>query len=245
MPTPNLGLPPVVCVLIALLVPGAPAGAGARRVCWAGRRPQPGQERRDRTGPRPPRGQDLKPRGRYLSTLDLVTVALASVMDAGTSFSTRSLMPLLWPMSRARLIADDAMLGGYVTVALSTVLSALMAFIALRDPAPPTMKNSLRPAWLIAARTPTPWSSSWFQMASIFGAACSRFDAASSPPSTVKSAATRLLTLSPQSASASAKPLLRSWVSGRESMPAISATTASGLSPSREQTYVPAETPMP
>src|SRR3954451_15401810 len=112
MPTPNLGLPPVVCVLIALLVP---RGARRRRgssCLLGGRRPQPGQDRPDRTGRRLPRGQDLKPRGRYLSTLDLVTVAQASVMDAGTSFSTRSLMPLLWPMSRARLIADDAMLGG-------------------------------------------------------------------------------------------------------------------------------------
>src|SRR3954453_18091549 len=197
MPTPNLGLPPVVCVLIALLVPGAPAGAGARGVGWGGRPPQPGQDRPDRTGRRPPRGQDLKPRGRYLSTLDLVTVALASVIDAGTSFSTRSLMPLLWPMSRARLIADDAMLGGYVTVALSPVLCAFLAFIALRAPAPPTMKNSLRPAWLIAARTPTPWSSSWFQMASIFGAACSRSDVTFWPDSTVNSADTWWPTLNP------------------------------------------------
>src|SRR3954468_21862304 len=108
--------------------------------------------------------------------------------------------------------------------------------MALAEPAPPTMKNSLRLAFLTAARTPTPWSSSWFQMASMCGAAWSRFEAASSPDSTVNSAATRLLTFSPQSASASAKPLLRSWVRGSESMPAISATTAFGLSPSREQT---------
>ena len=48
--------------------------------------------------------------------------------------------------------------------------------------------NSSRPAFSIAARTPTPWSSSWFQRASISGAAWSRLDAAFSPPSTVKSA---------------------------------------------------------
>ena len=74
-------------------------------------------------------------------------------------------------------------------------------------------------------------------MASIFGAAWSRFAAASSPPSTVKSAATRLSTSWPHSASASLKPWLRSWVSGSESMPAISATTASALSPIWEQMY--------
>jgi hypothetical protein len=34
-------------------------------------------------------------------------------------------------------------------------------------------------------------------------------------------------------------------VSGSESMPAISATTAFGVSDSCEQMYVPAETPMP
>jgi hypothetical protein len=39
---------------------------------------------------------------------------------------------------------------------LSTVLSAWMARMAFADPAPPTMKNSLRPACWIAARTPTP-----------------------------------------------------------------------------------------
>src|SRR3954447_6332620 len=224
MPTPNLGLPPVVCVLIALLVPGRPPAPGSS--CLLGRAAPTawsGPAGPDRTPPA--RGQDLKPRGRYLSTLDLVTVALASVMDAGTSFSTRSLMPLLCPMSRARLIAEDAMLGGYVTVALSTVLSALMAFIALSEPAPPTMKNSLRPAWLIAARTPTPWSSSWFQMASIFGAACSRFAVTCWPDSTVNWADTWLLTLNPAEASASAKPLERSCVSGRLAMPWISAIT--------------------
>jgi hypothetical protein len=37
-----------------------------------------------------------------------------------------------------------------------------MARIAFADPAPPTMKNSLRFACWIAASTPTPWSSSWF-----------------------------------------------------------------------------------
>src|SRR3954465_6225441 len=98
-----------------------------------------------------------------------------------------------------------------MTVAFSTESSAWMLRMALAEPAPPTTKNSLRPALLIAASTPTPWSSSWFQIASICGAACSRFAAASSPDSTVNSAATRLLTSRPQSASASAKPWLRSW----------------------------------
>ena len=56
--------------------------------------------------------QDGKASGRYWSTFSLVTVALARVMDAGTSSSTRSLMPLLLAMSRARLMADAAMLGG-------------------------------------------------------------------------------------------------------------------------------------
>ena len=62
-------------------------------------------------------------------------------------------------------------------------------------------------------------------------AAWSRLERRASPPSTVKSAATRLSTSRPHSPSASSKPWLRSWVSGSESMPAISATTASGLSP--------------
>src|SRR4051812_42158384 len=35
MPTPNLGLPPVVCVLIALLVPGRPPAPGSS--CLLGR----------------------------------------------------------------------------------------------------------------------------------------------------------------------------------------------------------------
>ena len=89
------------------------------------------------------------------------------------------------------------------------------------------MMNSSRPAFSIAAMTPTPWSSSWFHRKSICGAACSRFAACSSPDSTVNSAATRLSTFWSHSASASLKPWLRSWVSGSESMPAISATTAS------------------
>ena len=132
-----------------------------------------------------------------------------------------------------------------MTVAFSTPVPLWMSRMALAEPAPPTMKNSLRLAFLIAARTPTPWSSSWFQMASILGAACSRFEVAFSPPSTVKSAATRLSTFSPHLDSASLKPLLRSWVSGSESMPAISATTASDLPCSCVQMYCPAETPMP
>jgi hypothetical protein len=123
-----------------------------------------------------------------------------------------------------------------MTVASSTESPDWMACIAFFEPAPPTMKNSSRPAFSIAARTPTPWSSSWFQRASICGAAWSRLAAASSPDSTVNSAATRLLTSRPQSASASAKPWLRSWVRGRESMPAISATTASLWPSRREQT---------
>jgi hypothetical protein len=77
-----------------------------------------------------------------------------------------------------------------MTVASSTDWPPWISRIALADPAPPTMKNSSRPALVMAARTPTPWSSSWFQMASICGAACSRLAAVRSPPSTVKSAAT-------------------------------------------------------
>ena len=86
-----------------------------------------------------------------------------------------------------------------MTVALSTLSPSWIARMAFAEPAPPTMMNSSRPAFSIAARTPTPWSSSWFQRASIFGAAWSRFAAASSPPSTVNSAATRLSTSRPHS----------------------------------------------
>ncbi len=75
--------------------------------------------------------------------------------------------------------------------------------------------NSSRPALSKAALTPTPWSSSWFQMTSIFGAAWSRLEAAFSPDSTVNSAATRLSTSWPQAFSASLKPCERSWVSGQ------------------------------
>src|SRR5882757_8786596 len=100
-----------------------------------------------------------------------------------------------------------------------------MARIALLDPAPPTMKNSLRPACWIAASTPMPWSSSWFHSASSRGAACSRFAATRCPPAAVKSAACRGPTLKPKLASASLKPLLRAWVSGRLSMPASSPIT--------------------
>src|SRR3954449_1831335 len=65
-----------------------------------------------------------------------------------------------------------------MTVASSTEFPALMASIAFFEPAPPTMKNSSRPALSIAASTPTPWSSSWFQMASRCGAAWARFGVA-------------------------------------------------------------------
>jgi hypothetical protein len=101
--------------------------------------------------------------------------------------------------------------------------------MAFEEPAPPMKKNSSRPALSNACFTPTPWSSSWFQMMSICGAACSRFAACSSPDSTVNSAATRLSTSWPQASSASAKPRDRSWVSGSESMPAISAITGSAM----------------
>ena len=119
--------------------------------------------------------------------------------------------------------------------------------MALAEPAPPMKANSSRPALSKAALTPTPWSSSWFQTMSIFGAACRRLDASASPDSTVNSAATRLSTSWPQAFSASAKPLLRSWVSGSASMPAISAMTGSARprSSTSPQAYVPAETPIP
>ena len=73
-------------------------------------------------------------------------------------------------------------------MAFSTLLSAWMSRIALAEPAPPTMKNSSRPASLIAASTPMPWSSSWFQIASIFLCAWSRLLATWVPDSTVNSA---------------------------------------------------------
>jgi hypothetical protein len=69
-----------------------------------------------------------------------------------------------------------------VTVALRTVSSAWIERMAFAEPAPPTMKNSLRPACWIAASTPMPWSSSWFQTASSFGAACSRFAVTAARP---------------------------------------------------------------
>ena len=50
-----------------------------------------------------------------------------------------------------------------------------------------------------------PWSSSWFQMASIFGAACSRSDVTFCPDSTVNWAETCLVTLNPNDASAEEK----------------------------------------
>ncbi len=61
-----------------------------------------------------------------------------------------------------------------MTVAFSTLSPDWMASIAFFEPAPPIMMNSSRPAFSIAASTPTPWSSSWFHRKSICGAACSR-----------------------------------------------------------------------
>ena len=87
------------------------------------------------------------------------------------------------------------------------------------------MKNSSRLAWLIAASTPTPWSSSWFHIASIFGSACRMFAVTCCPDSTVNEAACRALIVKPYFASVSLKPRLRSWVSCRLSMPAISTIT--------------------
>ncbi len=110
---------------------------------------------------------------------------------------------------------------------VAPIVPSLIHCMALQEPAPPMKVNSSRLALSNAALTPTPWSSSWFQMTSILGAAWSRLDAAFSPPSTVKSAATRLSTFWPQALSASLKPFERSCVSGSASMPAISATTAS------------------
>jgi len=55
--------------------------------------------------------QDSKPSDMYWSTLSLVIVSEANVIDAGTWFSTRSDMPLSWAIRRASEIADDAMLG--------------------------------------------------------------------------------------------------------------------------------------
>jgi hypothetical protein len=67
----------------------------------------------------------------------------------------------------------------------------------LAEPAPPMKANSSRPALSKAALTPTPWSSSWFQTMSIFGAACRRLEASASPDSTVNSAATPVVDLLP------------------------------------------------
>src|SRR3954452_1895106 len=97
-----------------------------------------------------------KPSLLYLAALSLVIVSDASVISLGTCSSTRSDMPLPWAIRRASEMADDAIDGLYVTVAFSTLLSALIAPIAALEPAPPTMKNSLRPACLIAASTPMP-----------------------------------------------------------------------------------------
>ncbi len=69
--------------------------------------------------------------------------------------------------------------------------------MAFADPAPPTMKNSLRFASLMAASTPMPWSSSWFQMASIFLCACSRLLATCVPDSTVNLASCLAVTVNP------------------------------------------------
>jgi hypothetical protein len=51
----------------------------------------------DRSGQSPrafPPDQDSKPSGRYCPTFSLVIVSDVSVIDCGTWFSTRSLMPL-------------------------------------------------------------------------------------------------------------------------------------------------------
>ncbi|TWH65971.1 hypothetical protein JD77_00914 [Micromonospora olivasterospora] len=104
-------------------------------------------------------------------------------------------------------------------------MSAWMSSIAFFEPAPPTMKNSLRPVWLTAASTPMPWSSSWFQRASSFGSAWNKPVAACWPESAVNSAGRRLATFSPYEARVSAKPFDRSWVSSSESMPGISPMT--------------------
>jgi hypothetical protein len=131
------------------------------------------------------------------------------------------------------MIADDAIDGEYVTVASTTVSPLWMSRITFAEPAPPTRKNSSRSALAMAAITPMPWSSSWFQIASIFGAACSRFDVTSSPDSEVNSADTWLLTSRPWVARASLKPRLRSWVSDSAAMPWISAMTGEAASASR------------
>src|SRR6478735_5205359 len=95
---------------------------------------------------------------------------------------------------------------------VASIFPSLMARIALAEPAPPMKAISWRLALSSAAWTPTPWSSSWFQRMSIFGAAWSRLDAAASPVSTVKPAATRLSTVSPHFFSASLNPRQRQRV---------------------------------
>src|SRR4051794_41262708 len=71
--------------------------------------------------------QDLNASGRYWSTFSLVTVALAKVIDAGTSSSTRSLIPLLLAMRRARVMADADMLRGGGPPGLWTPLCGLFS----------------------------------------------------------------------------------------------------------------------
>ena len=153
----------------------------------------------------------------------MVTTAEYVVICAGISCSARSPRPLFWPSSRASEIADDDIDGLYSTVALITELSALIRSIMFFEPAPPTMRNSVRLAASIALITPIPWSSSWFHRASSLGADCSRFAVTCSPVSTVNDAETRGPSEKPLRLKASLKPWLRCWVSGSESIPETSA----------------------
>ena len=108
-------------------------------------------------------------------------------------------------------------------------------------------ENSSRLALSKAGFTPTPWSSSWFQTMSISGAAWSRLDACLLTGLHGELGGHPVVDGLVAGGERVGEARERSWVSGSESMPAISAMTGSLMSFSSMslQAYVPAETPMP
>ena len=116
-----------------------------------------------------------------------------------------------------------------MTVALTTVSSALICSITFFEPAPPTMKNSLAiglldgredaDALVVVVVPDGVDLRRRLQQVRGCGLAALDGEVGGHPVGDLQAA----------TASASLKPWLRSWVSGRESIPAISATTASGL----------------
>ena len=84
-------------------------------VLWSSVRMVSGSPRGDRpgrAGPVGPVAQDLKQRSLYSSTLSLLTTGALSTVRVGTSFWTRSDMPLSWAISRASLMPSAAWVGG-------------------------------------------------------------------------------------------------------------------------------------